>query len=866
MAVSIIGPKFYAWDRDGKPLAFGKVYTYKARTNAPQVTYQSEDAVVANTNPVILNGEGYGNIYLDGSYKVVVKDKDDNEIWTADPVTAQGGEEWVNCMTATYLSATTFKISGNVTDSFEVGRRIRIDNNAATYAYSTILSAVFAATDTTITINSPSVTTGIINACTSIVGGESLIGANSAETFAQLRTIEGSYDGQEINLLGHSESGIGGDVFFNNATDTISADNNVTIAATPSGGRWQRKTKGFITPEMGGLAIGSALDQTEIIENVLTVASGLNLPVVADNDFSANIGLANIDIRLSGEASIKPFDRSISALSASASFKASTAVLSVTTVTETVDGNTDLTVSKVAAPGHTLIKGAIVKLVSEDLIPTTPASDGIRNGEWAIVRQVSGSDVYLDRVVEQTYSTSPRIAEISDYVCDVSIKIESTITGVSGGALCAIRGFKNPSLDISVKNNDGLGLFLAGTYGATGTIHAENLTDDSGIGSFGYGVTEVGTGMSNLLILQTGFCRHAYTTGKTSGSSEIYTYGEPWGSTIRGKAHGCSAAAWDTHEAGSDITFLNVESCGSRALLQYRGRRIRFINPIGDYNYTAISSINTTSTTNADGEVVGIKATNCTKPINIKDQSATGNAIKLVISGDSSISYTPASQSASIDDEADIEIFGSLELVMLGNSDFNLWAHRYGAAIVHGDIIFNTMAGGATQPFKMNSDLTVMPSGSITVLSTSIAKLFTASTSGEALTTKLVARNISVNLELLHANWFNYAFDKQDISLVNTFNDTRSSNRLFFNTGSTTDITFDSLDDDLMVIMSTQPAPDDTLTSITDGKRVGQKLYFDNALSTPLIIPNSISNVKNSVTVGGASLGLLVWSGSEWTG
>ena len=213
MAVSMIGPKFYAWDRDGKPLAFGKVYTYKARTNAPQVTYQSEDAVVANTNPVILNGEGYGNIYLDGSYKVVVKDKDDNEIWTADPVTAQGGEEWVNCMTAAYLSSTTFKISGNVTDSFEVGRRIRIDNNAATYAYSTILSAVFAATDTTVTISDAVVTTGLVNACVSIVGSESIpntiTGVINKSTLNDAVTSTDIINGQLIRVV-EREAGKGG--------------------------------------------------------------------------------------------------------------------------------------------------------------------------------------------------------------------------------------------------------------------------------------------------------------------------------------------------------------------------------------------------------------------------------------------------------------------------------------------------------------------------------------------------------------------------------------------------------------------------------------------------------------------------------
>ena len=103
----MIGPKFYAWDRDGKPLAFGRLYTYNSRTNTPKATYQSEDQVVENTNPVILNGEGYANVYLSGSYKMVLKDKDENEIWSSDPVSASQPSEWINCFTATYNSPST---------------------------------------------------------------------------------------------------------------------------------------------------------------------------------------------------------------------------------------------------------------------------------------------------------------------------------------------------------------------------------------------------------------------------------------------------------------------------------------------------------------------------------------------------------------------------------------------------------------------------------------------------------------------------------------------------------------------------------------------------------------------------------------
>ncbi|MEY8203795.1 MAG: hypothetical protein RPR40_01865, partial [Bermanella sp.] len=261
MAVSIIGPKFYAWGRDGKPLAFGKVYTYKARTNAPKETYQSEDGLVSNDNPVILNGEGYANIYLDGSYKVVVKDTDDSEIWTEDPVTARGGEEWVNCMAATYLSASSFKITGNATDKFEEGRRIRIDNNAVSYEYSTILSSVFAGGETTVSISNAVVATGIVNVYVSIVGRGSLLSEVHRQytLLTNLRNAKGLdalQDGDMVSTGGHTNIAIGGLSYVYDASDTGSADNNGTLIVVGSK-RFKAKLDKYVTPEMFGHIPGS---------------------------------------------------------------------------------------------------------------------------------------------------------------------------------------------------------------------------------------------------------------------------------------------------------------------------------------------------------------------------------------------------------------------------------------------------------------------------------------------------------------------------------------------------------------------------------------------------------------------------------
>jgi hypothetical protein len=177
MAVAMIGPKFYAWDRNGKPLAFGKLYTYQARTNVPKPTYQSEDKIVENTNPAILNGEGYANIYLDGSYKMVLKDKDDNEIWSSDPVSSNSSDEWVGCVTASYVSPTQFKITGNFTSLYSEGRKVRLSDGSTSYSYAKIIESSYASGETTVIVGQSLVSVGLQSACASIVSENSSFNA-----------------------------------------------------------------------------------------------------------------------------------------------------------------------------------------------------------------------------------------------------------------------------------------------------------------------------------------------------------------------------------------------------------------------------------------------------------------------------------------------------------------------------------------------------------------------------------------------------------------------------------------------------------------------------------------------------------------
>lgn len=74
-------------------LVGGKIYSYIAGTTTPTPTYPSINDALAgtnpNTNPVILDARGEANIVISGATKIILKDANDNTIWTADNIEAQ---------------------------------------------------------------------------------------------------------------------------------------------------------------------------------------------------------------------------------------------------------------------------------------------------------------------------------------------------------------------------------------------------------------------------------------------------------------------------------------------------------------------------------------------------------------------------------------------------------------------------------------------------------------------------------------------------------------------------------------------------------------------------------------------------------
>lgn len=71
-------------DSVGSPLAAGKVYTYAAGTTTPKSVWQDNAQASAHANPVVLDAQGKKLVYAEGHYKFVIKDSNDNTLYTHD--------------------------------------------------------------------------------------------------------------------------------------------------------------------------------------------------------------------------------------------------------------------------------------------------------------------------------------------------------------------------------------------------------------------------------------------------------------------------------------------------------------------------------------------------------------------------------------------------------------------------------------------------------------------------------------------------------------------------------------------------------------------------------------------------------------
>jgi len=81
-------PKARFFTADGLPLAGGKVYTYVTGTTTPKATYTDAGAGTPNANPVVLDANGEANIWLIGTYTILLEDSTGTQQWSIDGVSS----------------------------------------------------------------------------------------------------------------------------------------------------------------------------------------------------------------------------------------------------------------------------------------------------------------------------------------------------------------------------------------------------------------------------------------------------------------------------------------------------------------------------------------------------------------------------------------------------------------------------------------------------------------------------------------------------------------------------------------------------------------------------------------------------------
>jgi hypothetical protein len=73
-----------------RPSSGAKLFFYATGTSTPKSTFTDATGSTANTNPVIANANGvFPAIFFNGSFNVALKDSNDVQIWTADPVNSK---------------------------------------------------------------------------------------------------------------------------------------------------------------------------------------------------------------------------------------------------------------------------------------------------------------------------------------------------------------------------------------------------------------------------------------------------------------------------------------------------------------------------------------------------------------------------------------------------------------------------------------------------------------------------------------------------------------------------------------------------------------------------------------------------------
>lgn len=270
-----------------KPLAGGQIWTYEANSTTPKITYQDPYGMTPNTNPIILDAAGEADVYLNGTYRFVVKDK--NGVIQKD------------------VSKIGSWYSGDLDDQMKSVNDL-LESSAQTLMQP-LREAIDAAAAagagengwTTLLVQDPS-----SGQSQDFINNIQLLGVIS---LADLRSTKPFYAGHKVGLISvNRNQNEGGGEFIATRKSGLVDNGGTIISSADPNLFWVRINYEFLTPEMCGSVNNH--DSTDAIERFFNIcgtgikgqSSGekqylINKPLTCYFDSNVNINLNNCVIK-----------------------------------------------------------------------------------------------------------------------------------------------------------------------------------------------------------------------------------------------------------------------------------------------------------------------------------------------------------------------------------------------------------------------------------------------------------------------------------------------------------------------------------------------------------------------------------------
>lgn len=290
----------------------------------------------------------------------------------------------------------------------------------------------------------------------------------------------------------------------------------------------------------------------------------------------------NKTITIIGYGATLRAEGNIAALNWSGSYGTILPVTSMTPTTVTHAGE-PVAATRLATTGTPdMVRGDVLKLVSDDVIPGARPGDGAKEsriGEFLTVDSVSGADVIVMGSPRENYVTNIRAAKINPIAVHVKgVTFETNAPAVVTWSLIGLTALVNPTFtDVAVKASGGPAIHLTGCCGYTIDRCTVSYADNNpSTGHYGYGVLDNACSYGRVTGLRARHVRHAFTddTPRVAVNTSLNGYGRSYGGQVLNSVTvGSTGTAFSTHAASENMEFINCQAIDCLQGYGLRGRR-----------------------------------------------------------------------------------------------------------------------------------------------------------------------------------------------------------------------------------------------------------------------------------------------------